>query len=74
MFALVVQTDDGSYQHGYHLGTDEWVARDLAEEICVLRRPRIGTHTVRVELLEGGRLVDEYDGLVWSSELTRPRH
>lgn len=64
-----VETDAGTYIHGFHLGTDERVARQCV--VDVFRRiPKQGTRVVTVALLDGARnIVDVYTGDKWSSEM-----
>lgn len=61
-YTLSIETDAGTYQHGYHLGTIENVARDMAGYIYGRFTPRIGTRIVTVALMLDGRMVDCFDG------------
>ncbi len=69
-YSLMIETDAGTYQHGYHLGTIEATARRLAEEIRLQRRPKIGNRIVRVALMtnRGNDLVDVFDGIMWAND------
>lgn len=73
-FSLSIETDAGTYQHGYHLGTDERMARSFAAEICLKRRPKIGTRIRTVALIFDGRMVDVFDGGDWQSDLVADDH
>lgn len=66
-YILSIETDAGTYQHGYHLGTVESVARDLAQYIFHKYTPQRGTVIRTVALKQNGKMVDCYDGR-WSSE------
>lgn len=57
-----------TYRDGFHLGTDESIARRLAEEAFKYRTPKVGTGIRSVALFLGGKLFDCYDGL-WASDL-----
>lgn len=69
MFTLSIETDAGTYQHGFHLGTDERTASEMAVEICLYRKPAMGTRIVTVGLKKDGKLIDTFDGKDWSSML-----
>ena len=66
-FILSIETTAGqTFQHGYHLGTDERLARQIAEEKFHMRvAARIPT--VTVALMRAGKIVDVFDG-EWQSE------
>jgi hypothetical protein len=66
-FTLSIETDAGTYQHGYHLGTQEPLARAIAENIFAKYRPRQGSRIVTVALKWEHKMFDVYDG-EWSSE------
>ncbi|MBS3648831.1 hypothetical protein KEU06_09455 [Pseudaminobacter sp. 19-2017] len=68
-FTLSIETDAGTYRHGFHLGTIERLARELAEEICLKRRPQRGTRIVTVALCRFESIVDVFDGKDWSNAL-----
>lgn len=64
-FILSIEpTGKPAYVHGFHLGTDEAVARKIAEEMFRSRR-----YTCTVALIRDHKLVDVYDG-AWASEST----
>jgi hypothetical protein len=66
-FTLSIETAAGqSFQHGFHLGTIESVARQIAEEMFH-NRVKYGHPVVTVALIRGGKLFDCYDGK-WHSE------
>ncbi len=67
-FTASIETDAGTYQHGFHLGTDERVARELIEELCDKRVPKIGTRVVSVALIQNGMMLDCYGCGYWSSD------
>lgn len=66
-YILSIETDAGTYTHGYHLGTYENVARDMAEYIFNKFTPRQGTIIRTVALKLDDKMVDCFDGR-WSSE------
>ncbi len=70
-FTASIETNKGTYQHHYHLGTIEQVARDVAETLIKAEwHPKLGNIVVRtVGLLLDGKLVDVWDG-EWSSVAT----
>jgi hypothetical protein len=57
-----------TYRDGFHLGTDEVIARRLAAEAFHQRKPRNGTAIRSVALFRAGKMVDCYDGH-WASDL-----
>jgi hypothetical protein len=66
-FTLSVEPTEGAvYQHGFHLGTIESVARKCAVDIFVGRNLG-GHHTRTVALKRYGKIVDVFDGK-WSSD------
>lgn len=69
-FTLSVETDAGTYTHGFHLGTIESVAVHCAEEFYRNRKSlKIGTRIVTVALMRDGKVFDCFDGFKWSSAL-----
>ncbi len=61
-FILSIETTSGvSHQHGFHLGTDETLARQIAEE-RFHGRVAAGLPVVTVALLRDHRIVDVFDG------------
>ena len=65
-FTLSIEpTNAAAFQHGYHLGTDEAVARSIAVE-RFNGRNAYGLHTRTVALIRAGRIFDVFDG-AWSS-------
>lgn len=60
-YVLSIETDAGTYVHGYNLGTDLPIARQLAEEIYQKRVPRIGTRIVTVAIVSDD-VFEVYDG------------
>jgi hypothetical protein len=55
-----------AFQHGFHLGTDLVLAKQIAEE-KFRSRNAFGMPTVTVALFRGGDMVDVFDGQ-WSSD------
>jgi hypothetical protein len=67
VFILSIEPMDGpSFQHGFHLGTIESVARKFAEDMFFWRN-NSGEATRTVALIRDRKLFDCYDGM-WSSE------
>ena len=66
-YILSIETDAGTYTHGYHLGTIEGDARKMAEYIFNSYTPRQGTVIRTVALKQNGKMVDCFDGR-WASE------
>lgn len=64
-YVLSVETDAGTYQHGFHLGTDMTVAKQFAEQFLRTAEPKIGTYVKTVALKQGGKVQHVYDG-EWS--------
>ncbi len=61
-FTLSIETTEGkSFINGFHLGTQEPLARQIAEEKFHARRNN-GLPVVTVALLLGNKMVDCYDG------------
>jgi hypothetical protein len=60
-FELSIETAPGkSERHGFHLGTIEAIARQIAKEKFYARR-KWGYPTVTVALMRNGKLFDCYD-------------
>jgi hypothetical protein len=67
-FVLSIEPVDGrAFQYGYHLGTDERLARRLAAEEYHARNGR-GERVCTVALMRDRRIVDVYDGAWRSAE------
>lgn len=65
-FTLSIEPIEGrAYQHGYHLGTIESVARKCAEDIYWSKRKSGGVRTVA--LMRDRKIFDVFDG-EWSSD------
>jgi len=61
-FTLSIETTEGqSFQYGFHLGTDERLARQIAEE-RFHARVNNGLPVITVAILRDGRMVDCYGG------------
>jgi len=66
-FTLSIEDTYGhSFQHGFHLGTDKALARQIAEE-RFHARIKHGLPVVTVALIRERKLVDCFDG-EWESE------
>ncbi len=65
-FVLSIEPTNGTaFQHGFHLGTIEATARQIAEERFHMRNAH-GFPTRTVALLYNNRVFDVYDG-EWAS-------
>ena len=61
-FTLSIEDTEGhSFQHGFHLGTDEKLARQIAEE-KYHARVKHGLPVITVALMRQGKMVDCYGG------------
>lgn len=60
-YALNIKTDVGTYMHGYHLGTDLEIARQIAEQVYFKRIPKVGTRITSVAIVGDGE-VAMFDG------------
>ena len=56
-----------TFQHGYHLGTNETIAREFVREIFT-RHTQAGTGLYTVALLRNGHIVDVWDGRDWLND------
>lgn len=63
-FILSIETTSGTRRHGFHLGTIESTARELAVE-----RFRNTLDIITVALMRDGKIFDVYYGNGWHSEL-----
>lgn len=69
-FTLSIEDTAGhSFQHGFHLGTDEGLARQIAEEKFNARVEH-NLPVVTVALMHKGKMIDCYDGR-WANSLDR---
>lgn len=68
-YTLSIETDAGTYQHGFHLGTDPAVAQQIAEEALQSWTPKQGTVIKTVAIKRGNKLW-VYDG-EWSGPTAR---
>lgn len=72
IFSLSIEPTEGeAFLYSYHLGTDERISRDCAEEIFRNRKwfAGHGRVTIRtVALMRAGRMVDCFDG-DWASDV-----
>lgn len=67
-FMLSIEPVEGkSFTHGFHLGTDERVARDIAKEAWHARNKQ-NLPTVTVALMRDGKIFDCYMGDRWQNE------
>jgi hypothetical protein len=61
-YTLSIEPTDGpAFQHGFHLGTDERIAREFAAEIF-RNRNNNHHHTCTVALVRDRRIIDVFDG------------
>jgi hypothetical protein len=61
-FIMSIETTEGnSHRHGFHLGTDERLARQLIEERFAARVAN-AMPTVTIALMRDEKLVDVFDG------------
>ena len=61
-FTASIETTEGSsFQHGYHLGTDERTARKCIEDIFN-DRVKHGQPVVTVALMQRGKMLDVFGG------------
>ena len=68
-FTLSIEDVAGhSFQYGFHLGTDEKLARQIAEE-KFRGRVQFGLPVVTVALFCGAKMVDCFLGDCWQSQL-----
>lgn len=68
-FTMSIETEPGkSHQHGFHLGTDERLARQLVVE-RYHGRVAAGMPTVTIALMRDGRMVDCWIGDKWQSDV-----
>lgn len=65
-FVLSIETDAGTYDHGFHLGTDVRVAQSIAEEAYSRWTPKVGSYIKTVALKRNGQ-VFVFDG-EWSNQ------
>lgn len=74
VFRATIETADGKgfFAHGFHLGTDEAIARKCAEDLMSLSYYPAVVKTV--SLVKDGALFDVFDGKAWDSDnpLDRP--
>lgn len=70
-FILSIETNKGTFQWSFHLGTDPRIAREMAEERFHNPPEHLkgmgATCVVTVALMLDGRIFDIYDG-EWSSQ------
>lgn len=68
MFTLSIETTCRNYQHPFHLGTIEHVARTCAEEIFRRQRPE---PIVTVALIRDRKIFDVFDGTWFNDTVNR---
>lgn len=61
-YTLSIETDAGTYQDSFHLGTDLRIAKAFAKEAYSKRIPKIGTRIISVAVKLDGKLVEIFDG------------
>lgn len=62
--ASIEVTEGVSHQHGFHLGTDEKIARSFCKDIYQMR-VKAGKPVVTIGLMQEGKLVDCFYGDRW---------
>jgi hypothetical protein len=68
IFTLSIEpTGKPAFVHGFHLGTDASMARQIAEEMFHGRN-KAGEHTTTVALIRDHKFVGFYDG-TWSRQI-----
>lgn len=55
---MTLETDAGTYQHPWHLGTEEGIARFIAEEYMTNRTPKRGRVIATIALHRNGSIID----------------
>ncbi len=65
LIVMHVETDAGTYVHGFHLGTQEAVARPIAEQFFNHRDPKLGTKVLSVTLVADGLSLGSFAGDGW---------
>lgn len=69
VFTLSIEDTAGhSFQYGFHLGTDEKLARQIAEE-KFHGRVKFGIPVVTVALFQGAKMIDCFLGDRWQNEV-----
>jgi hypothetical protein len=67
-YVLSIEVKEGeTVQHGFHLGTQLPLARQIAVEMFHARANN-GLPVVTVALMQNGKVVDVYSGKYWDSE------
>jgi hypothetical protein len=68
-FYVSVETSEGvSYQHPYHFGTQEPLARSMIKEMYAFRvKYNIPVYTIALKF--DGHIIDVFDGRDWNSEI-----
>ena len=68
-FTMSIEDKEGhSYQHGFHLGSQEALARSLVQSQFHDRR-KARLPTVTIALMREGKIIDVFYGDKWQSEL-----
>lgn len=71
-FTASVETEEGiSYQHPWHLGTHEDLARSICREIYH-NRIKHNQAVVTIGLKRNGKLIDVFNGTCWNTEWDDP--
>ena len=67
-FEMSIETTEGnSFKNGFHLGTDESLARAIVMERYAAR-VNAGVPTVTIALMRDGRIVDVWMGDRWAND------
>ena len=69
-FTLSIETDAGTYVHGFHLGAIEPTARALAADAYCNLIPKIGQYIRTVALIRDHKIEDVFDGQWYSDYLS----
>lgn len=68
-FTMSIETTEGNaYQHGYHLGTHEDLAKSIVRE-TYYNRVKHRLPVVTIALMRSGAVVDVFMGDQWQSEI-----
>lgn len=70
-FIASIETSAGTFQYGFHLGTDPRVARQEAERLFKnppSHRMQTGSYVISVALMMNRKMYDCFDGHEWESQ------
>jgi len=69
VYVASIETDAGTYVHGFHLGTELEAAKWSCADLFKRKRLKLGKRIVTVGLIFDGRLVDVFDGRDWFEDI-----